>query len=40
MPASTGIELVRSVSEWDPGGQVSFANRESGGAEVAIRFAV
>jgi len=40
IPASTGIELVQSVSEWDLGGQVSFANRESGGAQVAIKFAV
>ena len=40
IPSSTGIELVRSVSEWDLGGQVTFANRESGGAEVAIKFPV
>lgn len=36
--AHTGLELVLSLARWDLDGQVSFENREEGGARTRIRF--
>ena len=36
--ASTGLELVESVSRWDLGGTTRYTNPETGGAEVTVTF--
>jgi integral membrane sensor domain MASE1 len=38
--ASTGMELIYSLSTWDLGGQVSFENRPEGGARVLVTFPI
>ncbi len=36
--AHTGLEIVESVGRWDLQGQITYENRESGGACVSLRF--
>jgi len=38
LSSNTGLQLVRSVSEWDLRGKAEFTNKPSGGAQVSIRF--
>ena len=38
--ASTGLDLVQTLSRWDLGGAVEFTNREDGGARVVVTFPV
>ena len=38
--AHTGLDLIQTLAEWDLRGSVAYANRETGGARVTIRFPV
>ncbi len=38
--ASTGLELINSITRWDLGGTIVYANRAEGGASIRLNFAL